>query len=157
MTKWIFAVLVLVPLLARGGSEEAVEAYRSGDYAAAMTQFRQLADQGDASAMYYVGEIYHRGYGIEADQVQAAKWYRQAAERGDSLSQYQLGMMAMRGEGMAKDLVQAHLWLALSARNAPNPRDAAYTQQEIKKLERRMAPEQIADAKKLAAAWKPEK
>jgi len=45
----------------------------------------------------------------------------------------------------------------LSAKYAANPRDAAYTREEIKKLERKMTPEQIAKAKELAAQWKPTK
>jgi len=38
--------------------EEAMAAYNSGDYAAAMRIFRPLADRGDAMAQYRLGFMY---------------------------------------------------------------------------------------------------
>jgi hypothetical protein len=152
----LLVVLLVVPVIAWAGFDEAVEAYRTGDYAAAMTQFKQLAEQGDAAAMYYVGHLYQHGYGVPANPAEAARWFRMGAARGDSLCQYYLGKFAERGEGMDKDLVAAHMWLSLSASHAPNARDAGYTRAEVRKLERKMTPEQIAKAKDLAARWKPE-
>jgi hypothetical protein len=157
MRKWILAVLLLVPVLSWGGQQEAVEAYRTGDYAGAMTQFKALAAEGDAVAMYYLGIIYDRGYGVPANPAEAAKWFEKGAARGDSLSAYYIGKMTATGKGVPKDPVAAHMWLTLSADKAPNERDAAYTRRDIRKLERSMTPEQIAKAKELAAAWKPEK
>lgn len=157
MRKSILAALLLVPLLSWAGTEEAIEAYRTGDYAGAMTQFKALAADGDAVAMYYVGILYDRGYGIPVDRAEAAKWFEKGAARGDSLSAYHYGKALEAGKGVAKDPVAAHLWLSVSAASAPNERDKAYTQREIRKLERGMTPEQIARAKELEAAWKPEK
>ena len=157
MRKWILAVLLLVPALAWGGQQEAVEAYRTGDYATAMTQFKELAAEGDPVAMYYLGIIYDRGFGVPADLAEAAKWFEKGAARGDSLSAYHLGKMAETGKGVPKDPVAAHMWLSISAQKAPNERDAAYTLRDIRKLERSMTPEQITQAKQLVANWKPEK
>jgi TPR repeat protein len=155
MLKWIAALVVLLPAIAHAGFDEAVAAYAAGDYATAMKEFRQLSEQGDVPATYYVGFLYRQGYGVPIDQAEAAKWFRKAAARGDSQSQYYLGKMAEKGEGMDRDLAVAHMWFSLSAKNAPNPRDAAYTREEIKKLERKMTPEQLSKAKELASAWKP--
>jgi uncharacterized protein len=157
MRKWILAALLLTPWLAWAGTDEAIEAYRTGDYAGAMTQFKALAAEGDAVAMYYTGILYDRGYGVPVDRVEAAKWFAMGAARGDSLSAYHYGKLHETGKGVPKDPVTAHLWLSVSAANAPNERDKAYTQREIRKLERGMTPEQIAKAKELEAAWKPEK
>jgi len=157
MRKWILAVLLLAPLLSWAGTEEAVETYRTGDYAGAMTQFKALAGEGNVVAMYYVGILYDRGYGVPVDHAEAAKWFEKGAARGDSLSSYHLGKMLETGKWVPKDPVAAHMWLSLSAAAAPNERDSAYTKREIRKLERSMTPEQIAKAKEMAAAWKPEK
>lgn len=157
MTKWILAALLLAPVLAWAGQQEAVDAYRTGDYATAMTEFKTLAAEGDPVAMYYLGIIYDRGFGVPVDHVEAAKWFEKGAVRGDSLSAYHFGKMAETGKGVPKDPVAAHLWFTISAQKAPNERDAAYTLRDIRKLERSMTPEQIAQAKQLAAAWKPEK
>jgi TPR repeat protein len=157
MRKWILAVLLLAPLLLWAGTQEAIETYRTGDYTGAMTQFKELAAQGDAVAMYYLGILYDRGYGVPVDHAEAAKWFEQGAARGDSLSAYHIGKMAETGKGVQKDPVAAYMWLSLSAAGAPNERDAAYTRRDIRKLERSMTPEQIAEAKKRVESWKPEK
>jgi TPR repeat protein len=136
--------------------EEAVEAYRTANYAEAMAQFKALSEQGNVGATYYVGFMYHHGYGVPVDYAEAVKWYRKAAARGDYQSQYYLGKLAEKGQGMERDPVVAYMWLNVAARNAPNPRDAAYARDDARKLERKMTPEQVAQAKELAAAWKPE-
>lgn len=155
MTKLMTVLALVLPLVAHAGFDEGVAAYSVGDYAKAMEEFKPLADQGEARPQYFVGFLYHRGYGVPADHAEAANWFRKAATQGDSLSAYYLGKMYEKGEGVERDLMQAHLWLTLSAKNAPNARDAAYTREDIGKLERRMTPEQIAKAKELAAQWKP--
>ena len=157
MKKWILAVLLVVPVWSWAGTQEAIETYRVGDYAGAMTQFKELAAQGDAVAMYYVGILYDRGYGVPVDHSEAAKWFEKGASRGDSLSAYHTGKMYASGQGVQKDPVSAHMWLSLSAAGAPNERDAAYTRRDIRKLERSMTPEQITEAKSRAESWKPEK
>ena len=155
MRRWLLTVL-LAPMLSWGGQQEAVEAYRTGDYASAMTQFKVLAGEGDTVAMYYLGIIYDRGFGVPPDVVEAAKWFEKGAARGDSQSAYHFGKMVEAGKGVPKDPVAAYMWLTLSADKAPNERDAAYTRRDIRKLERSMTPEQIATAKGLVASWKPQ-
>jgi TPR repeat protein len=157
MRKWILAVVLLLPVLCWAGKDEAIEAYRTGDYAKAMTEFKALGAQGDAWALYYVGLLYDRGYGVPEDAGEAAKWYEKGAALGDSLSLYHLGKMAEAGRGVPKDLVAAYKWLSLSAAHAPSLRDASYTRKDLHKLEEKMTPEQVAEAKKLVASWKPEK
>jgi TPR repeat protein len=155
MIRLMTLLALVLPLVAHAGFDEGVAAYSVGDYAKAMTEFKPLADHGEVQAQYFVGYLYHRGYGVPVDHAEAATWFRKAAAQADSLSAYYLGKMYEKGEGVGRDLTQAHLWLSLSAKNAPNARDAAYTREDIGKLERRMSPEQIARAKELAAQWKP--
>jgi TPR repeat protein len=157
MIRFMAGLALILSLAAYAGFDEGVEAYSIGDYAKAMAEFKPLAERGDVIAEYFVGFFYHHGYGVPVDRAEAAKWYRKAAAQGDSRSQYYLGKMAEKGEGVDQSLTDAHVWLSLSAKNAPNERDAAYTRQDIQKLERKMSPEQIAKAKELASQWKVEK
>jgi TPR repeat protein len=154
--KTVLAALLLAPAFALAGMDEAVEAYRTANYAEAMTQFKALADEGNVSATYYVGFLYHHGYGVPVDYDEAVKWYRKAAAKGDFQAQYYLGKLAEQGKGMERDPVIAHAWYNIAARYSPNPRDAAYARDDARKLERKMTPEQVAKAKEVAAAWKPE-
>jgi TPR repeat protein len=152
----VLAALLLAPAFALAGMEEAVEAYRTEHYAEAMTQFKALSEQGEVSATYFVGFLYHHGYGVPVDYTEAIKWYGKAAAKGDFQSQYYLAKLAEEGKGMERDLVAAHAWYNIAARHAANPRDAAYAREDARKLERKMTPEQVAKAKQMAAAWKPE-
>jgi TPR repeat protein len=154
MIRIIAGLALLLPILAYGGFDEGVEAYAQADYTKAMAEFKPLAEQGDARSEYFMGFLYHYGYGVKADATEAGKWFRLAGEQGDAKSLYYLGKMYEGGQGVERDLVAAHMYFALSAKNAPNPRDAAYTREDIKKLERKMTPEQIAKAKEMAGQWK---
>jgi TPR repeat protein len=154
MKSTIAGLALLFPLLAHAGFDEGVESYTQGDYAKAMAEFKPLAEQGDARGQYFVGFLHHYGYGVKADQTEASKWFQLAGDQGDSRSLFYLGKMYENGEGVERDPVAAHKWLSLSAKLAPNARDAAYTRQDIKKLERKMTPEQIAKAKEMATQWK---
>src|SRR5262245_57293994 len=143
--------LALLPALANAGLDEGVAAYTSGDYATALKEFRELADQGNPDGQYFLGFLYHNGFGVKANQAEALKWFEKAAEQGDGRSQYYAGIIYATGKGgVAKDLPMADMWLTLSATNPKTPyRDTLYTREEIKKLEGKMTPEQLAKAKDL--------
>ena len=57
-------------------------AYKAADYAAALKEWRPLAEQGDADAQYNLGWMYTNGDGVLQDYAEALKWYRLAAEQG---------------------------------------------------------------------------
>ena len=157
MTKIVAGLALLLPLLAHAGFDEGVEAYAQADYPKALAEFKPLAEQGDIRSEYFMGFLYRYGHGVKVDHGEAGKWFRMAADQGDARSLYYLGKMYENGEGVERDPVAAHIWLSLSAKQSPEPRDAAYTREEIKKLERKMSPEQIAKAKEMAGQWKPTK
>jgi TPR repeat protein len=154
--KRFFAVLAMVlPLTAWAGLEEGTSAYAVGDYAKALAEFQALADNGNAEGQYFVGLIYHNGFGVKRDQVKAAKWFEKAAQQGDPVSQYYAGIMYSTGQGVTKDLPTAYMWLTLSATNPKSAyRDSLYTKEEIAKVEKKMTAQQIAHAKDLVKNWK---
>jgi len=156
MTRLLFLITLLFPLISQAGFDEAVAAYESGDFATAVKEYRALAEQSDPRAEFALGFHHHYGYGVPKDQAEAIKWFRLAASHGDVQSRYYLGIMHQKGEGVAKDLVAAHMWLSLYSRNAPNHRDQAYTKEIIDGIERKLNEEQIAQAKKIAKEWKPD-
>ena len=59
------------------------EAYQRGDYATALTEFRSLAQQGNALAQLNLGVMYSKGLGVPQDYVQAHMWVNLAAAQGD--------------------------------------------------------------------------
>ena len=94
-----------------------VDAYKAGDYATALQEFRPLAEQGDAKIQTLVGAMYAEGKGVPQDYAEAFKWYRLAAEQGGASAQTNLGFMYGTGEGVLQDNVLAHMWANLGAAN----------------------------------------
>ena len=157
MKRFIAIAAFLLPLAAWAGREEAIEAYTIGDFPKAIAEFQALADQGDIDGQYFLGLFYHNGFGVKRDQAESLKWFLKAAQQGDARSQYYAGIMHAAGQGVAKDLPVADMWLSLSAANPKSSyRDSLYTKEEIDKIEKKMTPEQIAQAKDLAKSWKPQ-
>ena len=63
------------------------EAYKHGDYATALREWRPLAEQGDAIAQFNLGYLYANGQGVPRDFVQARYWYEKAAAQGQADAQ----------------------------------------------------------------------
>jgi len=110
------ASLVLVAI---GGAatadpfEDAVAAYQSGDYGAALKVWSRLAEQGDADAQFRLGVMYESGQGVLRSDAEAIKWYRKAAERDDAVAQFNLGIMYAKGG--SPNHAEAVLWYRRAA------------------------------------------
>ena len=82
-------------------------AYDRANYKTALNIWLPQAKEGDPIAQTYVGEIYEKGLGIQADYAIAAHWYQQAAEQGYSRAQINLGYLYEGGLGVPRDLTAA--------------------------------------------------
>ena len=125
--------------------QKGFEAYNAGDYATALQEWRPLAEQGDATAQYNLGQMYIDGQGVPQDYTEAVKLYRLAAEQGDADAQNNLGFMYGNGEGVLQDNVLAHMWYNLGAANG-NELGAENRDKRAKK----MTPQAIEQAQKMA-------
>ena len=95
--------------------EEAEFAYERGDYTQAARLFSPLAEQGVASAQFYLGLMYEKGRGVRQDHSTALIWFRKAAAQGYAGPQNNLGLMYERGRGVRKDVVHALMWYTVAA------------------------------------------
>ena len=139
------------------------------DYTEAALWYRQAADQGYARAQSALGFLYNFGRGVPQDYVQAVKWYRKAAEQGDAFGQASLGFLYELGDGLPQNYVLAHMWFSLAAAHSHadfadygNMADIMYAATKSNadmrdELAKKMTPEQIAEAQRLARDWKPTK
>lgn len=156
MKKLLAALLLTLSFTTQAAElQDGIQAFAAGDYDTAMQTFRDLSDKGDPAATFWIGYLYHYGHGVTPDQVEAFKRFQQAANKGDVKARQYLGIMHQKGEGTPKDLVAAHMWYSLFYRNTDNMRDRPYIADTLRKMERKMTPEQIAQAKQLATDWKP--
>ncbi len=65
------------------------------------------ANQGDAMAMFSVGQLYERGRGTKQDTMQAVMWYERATENGNDYARARLGIMHYEGIGVPKSIDKA--------------------------------------------------
>jgi len=92
-----------------------LEHYSSKDCVQAIKPFRLAAEQGDATAQFYLGVMYDNGEGVPQDYAEAVKWYRLAAEQGYASAQFNLGLMYGLGQGVPQDYAEAVKWYRLAA------------------------------------------
>ena len=102
--------LTLFVAAAAGPLEDGGAAYQKGDYAAAMSYWRPLAEQGNASVQFNLGVMYDLGQGVQQDYAQALIWYRKAADNGLLDAQFNIGLMYEQGKGVQQDYAQALDW-----------------------------------------------
>jgi S1-C subfamily serine protease len=89
---------------------------------------------------------------VAQDFAEAAVWCAKAAKQGDPAAQYSLAICYYKGEGLPQSYVEAHKWFNLAS--VQGIKGAA----ELRtKLERVMSVEQIAEAQRLASAFKAHK
>ncbi len=91
-------------------------AYRRGDFAAALAEWRPLAEAGMVEAQFNLGLLHHEGKGVSEDHRAAAEWYRRAADKGYARAQYDLAAMYESGDGVEQDRIQAYKWFRLCGR-----------------------------------------
>jgi uncharacterized protein len=118
--------------------------------ASGVAELQKSAERGDPNAQYLLGLAYDVGDGVPQSYVEASTWYREAADQGHAAAQFNLGLLYANGRGVDQDLVQAHMWLNLAAAGSE---PAAQRERDL--IAKNMTRSQIAEAIRLARAWKP--
>jgi TPR repeat protein len=120
-----------------------------------LAQIRTKTEQGVGYAQYNLGLMYDNGEGVTRHYAEAAKWIRKAAELGLAEAQYDLGAVYFRGQGVPRD--SAYMWFSLAATHGGelDKFPATVAAASLYSIERGMTPDQIVEAQKRAAAWKP--
>ena len=158
MRRFIVAATLLIAFMAtaRADFQEGHAAYKRGDYATALREWRPLAKQGNADALFSLGFMYAQGRGVPQVYTEAVRWYRMAAEQGDAGAQFSLGLMYTKGQGVPQDhtvaVKLAHMWFNLAAAQG---HEQARENRDI--IGDGMTPAQIAEAQRLARDWRPKK
>lgn len=94
------AIRILLPLAEQGNAEaqfqlgEAYYLLKKQD-TAGLKWFRQAADKGHASAMYFLGNMHNNGDGVHKDNVEALKWYTLAASQAGPRKQGEMDTLNM--------------------------------------------------------------
>lgn len=96
--------------------------FEQGDYEAAVREFTELVEQDtqNATAHFYLGEMYAVGHGVELNSPRAVEHYTQSAEQGYASAQAKLGQLYALGVGVPQDFRAAAKWLGKAAEQQEN-------------------------------------
>jgi TPR repeat protein len=91
--------------------------YNAKDYKNAMQWFLKADSYGNPSDKigFYTGLMYEKGWGVEQNYTEAAKWYTKSAEQGNVNAQALLGYFFNVGQGVEKDYKKAVAWYTKAA------------------------------------------
>ncbi len=115
-----------------------------------LDELREMATAGDPGAQAVLGSILYRGDGVARDPAAAFAWLERAAQQGEPSAQRGLAVLYYNGEGTAQHLVEALKWALIAS-----ARGDAEAVRHRDFLRDRLAPFQVREAERLAAAWSP--
>jgi hypothetical protein len=162
MKKYQLVLAALLPLIFSPAAAtqtllEGIRAFIEDDHVTAARVLRPYAEKGDATAQAMLAIMLFDGAGTRANPADAARFARRSAEQGSLLGQLTLGRAYADGKGVAQDYVLAHMWFNLAAAHPDNANITAKPGPAERRsyLASRMTSAQIAEAQRLARAWRP--
>jgi TPR repeat protein len=164
--------------MTRGDSETAfrlvLELAQQGDlraqsYLGFLYDHGKGVEEDDKQAFYWYKTAAERGHpgaqgnlcskyidrGTAADLEQAVLWCRRSAEQDHEFGQFLLGTLYLYGDGVKQDVVEAYKWFLLSQARAKTDSTRGLISDSLQEAGEQLTQEQIEDAKRRAASWKP--
>ncbi len=110
-----FMLLTISGAAVAGPYEDALAAWKRGEYANAYWLWRPLAEQGNADAQFYLGLMKENGQGVPRNEAEAISWYLKAADQDLAIAQFNLATMYANGRGVPQNDREAAKWYRLAA------------------------------------------
>ena len=111
--------LLLLPLTIMADYQSGLDAYNSGDYAAALHDWKAVVTPPHpaifAATHYAIGMLYWTGQGVTKDYFEALNWMRRAADLNHAGAQAKLGYLYSQGIAVQQDYEQAFQWFSKAA------------------------------------------
>jgi TPR repeat protein len=121
-----------------------------------ITTLQHKADEGDPVAQFNLGSRYFNGEDVKKNEEQAGYWWKRAAKQGHANAQSHLGELYDKGHGMEQDYRRAYFWYSLAVKGT-DWNVAYHTGPRKDAAAKHLTPDQISDADKAVAEWKPTK
>ena len=148
---WSLALPSFLALTASAADFSAgLNAYQKKDYAAAIKEWRPLAEKGDAPSQFNLGLLYVDGLGVPQDYNQALTWFERSAQQDYEKAQLNLGAMYGGGKGVKRDYIQAYKWLNVCAAKGDQK---CVAQRDL--VAQKLKPKQLATAQRLSSEFTP--
>ncbi len=116
-----FALTAVSPVIA--DYEAGQHALDAGNVDEALTQWQEVANDGDGRAMLELGRLYLQGLGVIQDYVEAHKWFNLAASRGvaEALEEREALAAKMTPAQLATAQARAAAWQSGGGRQTGEP------------------------------------
>ena len=98
-----FACLSYMSSAATAGIAEGIDAFNKFSYTQARTELEDLAIDGNATAMAYMGEMFIRGQGGDRNELKGLEYLQKAHEGKELRAAFTLATLYMAGNVVAKD------------------------------------------------------
>jgi TPR repeat protein len=147
------ALGVVVQTAKAGPFEEGEAAFNRHDYVTAYRLLLPLAEQGNVSAQVMLGKIYSSTNFVGMDFQEGTKWYRKAAERKNKEAVSILCVSYVIGVGAPEDYVLGHMWCNIAVGLARYPAESKSEAMLRDLVARKMTPNQIGEAQRMAREW----
>lgn len=92
-----FLGICLLSTTALADLSDALTAFKISRYDQAFAEFSYLADEGDATAYYYLGKMYAQGLGVPKDDTMAVEYYKKAESAYNIDAAYELAQILLAG------------------------------------------------------------
>lgn len=112
---FVVALMLVFSTAARADYQSGAAAFVDGDYTTAFQELKPIAEQGNASAQFFLGVMYGMGQGAPQDYAESLMWFRNAAEQNNPNAQACLGIMYGQGRGVKQDFAEAAKWYRKAA------------------------------------------
>lgn len=112
------ALVALPPAATAQDFDKGYEFFQTGNYEAALKEWRPIAEQGNVLAQFSLGILYYNYFkadGALKDAKEALHWFRAGAEKGQPNAQTMLGVMHYGGKGVLTNTIEAMRWFRLAA------------------------------------------
>ena len=114
---FLIFLFLLITKLSHADFEKGLKAFNNGDYKAALSNWKPMAEKGVSNAQYNVGLMYHNGLGVTQNYNEAYKWLLESSEQGNLNSIRLLSTMYALGNGIPKDFLKSYMWAKIGADN----------------------------------------
>ena len=77
--RFLFIISVMLVLAVPLGAQDftkGLQAFEAGDFAAAVKEWKPLAESGDSSAQNSMGNLYYNGQRVPQNNAETFRWYR---------------------------------------------------------------------------------
>ncbi|MGQ5523125.1 tetratricopeptide repeat protein [Chitinimonas sp. PSY-7] len=114
MRSILLTSLLIGPISFAADIDDAYAAYTAGQYEKAFTQYKTLAERGDALAQFNYAMMLKQGEGHE-NSTDWQSWLEKAAKAGLVSAAYAMGLAYEYGNGMEKSQSLASHWFQVAA------------------------------------------